>query len=110
MFVSMNWLKNYIDIDIDINEFADKMTMSGSMVEEINIIGNDIKNVIVGRIETVTNHPDADKLVICKVDVGKEKLQVITGADNIAKGDYVPVAVHGALLPGGIKIEKGKLG
>ena len=109
MFVSMNWLKNYIDIDIDINEFADKMTMSGSMVEEINIIGNDIKNVIVGRIETVTNHPDADKLVICKVDVGKEKLQVITGADNIAKGDYVPVAVHGALLPGGIKIEKGEI-
>lgn len=109
MLVSMNWLKDYIDIDIDTNEFADKMTMSGTMVEEIDISGDNIKNVVVGKIETITKHPNADKLVICEVDIGKEKFQVITGADNITEGDYVPVAVHGAVLPGGLKVKKGKI-
>lgn len=109
MYVSMNWLKDYVNIDIDINEFADKMTMSGSMVEDIEISGDNIKNVLVGKIETIETHPNADKLVICQVDIGKEKLQIVTGADNIAEGDYIPVAIHGAILPGGLKIKKGKL-
>ncbi len=109
MYVSMNWLRDYIDIDMDIDEFADKMTMSGTMVEEIKILGNDIKNVVIGRIETVIQHPNADKLLICQVDIGEEKLQIITGADNVGEGDYVPVAVHGSVLPGGLKIERGKI-
>jgi phenylalanyl-tRNA synthetase beta chain len=109
MYVSMNWLKDYIDIGMDIDEFAEKMTMSGTMVEDINISGENIKDVIVGKIETVIRHPNADKLLICQVDIGKEKLQVVTGADNIAEGDYVPVAVHGAVLPGGLEIKKGEI-
>ncbi|HZK37772.1 MAG TPA: phenylalanine--tRNA ligase subunit beta [Clostridia bacterium] len=109
MYVPINWLRDYIDIDMDINEFADKMTMSGTMVEEIKILGNDIKNVVIGRIETVIQHPNADKLFICQVDVGEEKLQIITGADNVNEGDYVPVAVHGSVLPGELKIKRGKI-
>lgn len=109
MFVSMNWLKDYVNIDIDVVEFGDKMTMSGSMVEKIEILGNDIKNVIVGKIEEISQHPDADKLVVCKINVGAEVLQIVTGANNISKGDYIPVAIHGAILPGDVKIKKGKL-
>ncbi|MFW5647577.1 MAG: phenylalanine--tRNA ligase subunit beta [Candidatus Alkaliphilus sp. MAG34] len=109
MYVPMNWLRDYIDIDIDINEFAEKITMSGTLVENIDILGEDIKNVVVGKIETVVQHPNADKLLICQVNTGREKIQVITGADNVAEGDYVPVAVHGAVLPGGMNVEKGEL-
>ena len=109
MYVSMNWIKDYVNINIDINEFADKMTMSGSMVEKIDILCDDIKNVVVGHIESITQHPNADKLVVCQVNVGDEKLQIVTGATNISEGDYIPVAVHGAILPGGLKIKKGKL-
>jgi len=105
----MNWLKDYVNVNINTNEFSDKMTMSGSMVEKVDILGNDIKNVVVGHIESIVQHPDADKLVIVQVNVGQEKLQIVTGATNISEGDYIPVAVHGALLPGGIKIKKGKL-
>ncbi|HZX20971.1 MAG TPA: phenylalanine--tRNA ligase subunit beta [Clostridia bacterium] len=109
MYVPMNWLKDYIDIDMDINEFAEEMTMSGTMVEDINISGDDIKNVVVGKIETIIQHPNADKLLICQVNTGREKLQVVTGADNISEGDYVPVAAHGAVLPGGLEIKKGEI-
>ncbi len=109
MKVSLNWLKDYVNINIDTNEFADKMTMSGSMVENVDVLGNDIKNVVVGHIESIKQHPDADKLVICQINVGNEKLQIVTGATNISEGDYIPVAVHGAVLPGGVKIKKGKL-
>lgn len=109
MYVSMNWIKDYVNINIDINEFADKMTMSGSMVEKIDMLCDDIKNVVVGHIESITQHPNADKLVVCQVNVGNEKLQIVTGATNISEGDYIPVAAHGAILPGGLKIKKGKL-
>ncbi len=109
MFVPMSWLRDYIDINMSIDEFADRMTMSGSMVEEINILGNDIKDVVVGKIETVEKHSNADKLLICKVDIGEEKLQIVTGADNITEGDYVPVAVHGAILSEELKIKKGSI-
>ncbi|QUH20284.1 phenylalanine--tRNA ligase subunit beta [Alkaliphilus sp. B6464] len=109
MYVSMNWIKDYVNINIDTNEFADKMTMSGSMVEKIDILCDDIKNVVVGHIESITQHPNADKLVVCQVNVGDEKLQIVTGATNVSEGDYIPVAVHGAILPGGLKIKKGKL-
>ncbi len=109
MYVSMNWLKDYVNIDINTNEFADKMTMSGSMVEKVDKLGENIKNVVVGKIENIVQHPNADKLVICKINVGDNNLQIVTGANNISEGDYIPVALHGAILPGGLKIKKGKL-
>ncbi len=109
MYVSLNWLKDYVNVHIDTAELADKMTMSGSMVEGIEVLGEDIKNVVVGHIDSIRQHPDADKLVICQVNIGEEILQIVTGATNISEGDYIPVATHGALLPGGVKIKKGKL-
>lgn len=109
MLVPVKWLKEYINIDLDTNTLADKMTMSGSKVEEVRVIGREISGVVVGKIEMIKPHPDADKLVIVIVDIGHEKLQIVTGANNIKEGDFVPVATHGALLAGGLKIKKGKL-
>ncbi|KAB3529809.1 phenylalanine--tRNA ligase subunit beta [Alkaliphilus serpentinus] len=109
MLVPVRWLKDYVNIDIDTKEFADKMTMSGSKVETIEKMGEGIEGVVVGRIESINPHPNADKLVICKINIGQQLLQVVTGATNIKEGDYIPVAVDGAKLAGGLKIKKGKL-
>ncbi|MDR5659593.1 phenylalanine--tRNA ligase subunit beta [Serpentinicella sp. ANB-PHB4] len=109
MFVPVKWLKEYVNINIDTKTFADKMTMSGSKVEEVKEVAKGIMGVVVGKILSITAHPNADKLVIVSIDVGKEKLQIVTGADNISEGDYVPVALHGAELADGLKIKKGKL-
>lgn len=109
MLVPVKWLKEYVDIDIDTKELADKMTMSGSNVEAIEEVGKDIEGVVIGKILEINTHPNADKLVIVKVDIGERQLQIVTGADNINVGDYVPVAVDGAKLPGNVKIKKGKL-
>jgi phenylalanyl-tRNA synthetase beta chain len=110
MHVSMEWLKEFVDIkDIDPVRYCDEMTMSGSKVESLEILGEEIENVVVGKIEKIESHPQADKLVICQVDVGKEILQIVTGADNIKEGDKVPVALPGAKLSGGLKIKKTKL-
>lgn len=109
MKVPINWLKNYVDINIDPKEFADAMTMSGSKVEGLEELGGDISRVVVGKILSLEKHPDADKLQISKVDVGNETVQIVTGADNIHEGDLIPVALDGALLPGDKKIKKGKL-
>ncbi|KXZ39340.1 phenylalanyl-tRNA synthetase beta subunit [Alkalithermobacter thermoalcaliphilus JW-YL-7 = DSM 7308] len=109
MLVPLKWLRDYVDIDIDVKEFADKMTMTGSKVEKIETLGKDIENVVVGKILEITSHPNADKLLITKVDVKENIIQVVTGAKNIKVGDYVPVALVNAKLPGGIKIKKGKL-
>ncbi|HPJ23161.1 MAG TPA: phenylalanine--tRNA ligase subunit beta [Clostridia bacterium] len=109
MKVSYSWIKDYTDIDADIKSFCDEMTMSGSKVEEWKVIGGDISNVVAGKILSIEKHPDADKLVVCKVDVGNGEIQIVTGATNVSEGDLVPVALHGASLPGGVKIKKGKL-
>ncbi len=109
MKASIEWLKEYSDIDIDSITLGDRLTMTGSKVETIDQLGNDIKNVVVGKILEIEKHPDADKLVVTKVDVGTEKLQIVTGANNIKQGDIVPIAKHGSELPGGIKIKKGML-
>lgn len=109
MLVPVKWLKEYVDIDIDSRELADKLTMSGSHVDSIYKMDKGIKKVVVGKITNIVKHPNADKLVITTVDVGEEMLQIVTGASNIKIGDYVPVALIGARLPGGIKIKKGKL-
>ncbi|ABR47817.1 phenylalanyl-tRNA synthetase, beta subunit [Alkaliphilus metalliredigens QYMF] len=109
MNVSINWLKEYVKIDESIKVFADQMTMSGSKVEMVEEVAKDMKGIVVGHIEKILPHPNADKLVIVKVNIGDEMLQIVTGATNINEGDYVPVAVHGAQLAGDLKIKKGKL-
>lgn len=109
MKVPMSWLKEYVDIDCLPQQYADAMTMSGSKVEGIENTGESIENVVVGKILKIDEHPNADKLVVCQVDLGDEQVQIVTGADNISEGDYIPVAKSGAKLPGGFKIKKTKL-
>ena len=120
MLVSVEWLKDYVDINVPVQEFCDRMIMSGSNIETCTEIGTGMSNVKLGRIDKIEKHPDADKLVVCAINVGgDEPLQIVTGADNIYVGAYVPVAVHNSRVPGplhgqpkvegGVKITKGKL-
>ncbi|MGI5997836.1 MAG: phenylalanine--tRNA ligase subunit beta [Lutispora sp.] len=109
MLVPIKWLKDYVDMDIDIKEFVDAMTMSGSKVESVEEMGQNINKIVVGKILEIVTHPNADSLLVTKVDVGEEVLQIITGATNIRVNDFVPVALHGSTLPNGTKIKRGKL-
>ncbi|MGL5256761.1 MAG: YtpR family tRNA-binding protein, partial [Proteocatella sp.] len=110
MKVSLKWLRDYVEINKEIAEFADMMTMSGTKSEAIEYLGTEIENVVTGKILSIERHPDAEKLVVTKIDIGQaEPIQIVTGAKNVSEGDYVPVALHGAKLPGGIKIKNGKL-
>lgn len=109
MKASVEWLKEYADIQVPVMELADRLTMTGSKVETVESKGNDIKNVVVGKILEIKKHPDADKLVVTKVDVGDKILQIVTGANNIKENDIVPIAKDGSELPGGIHIKTGKL-
>lgn len=109
MKASIEWLKEYSDIDVDTLKLGDILTMTGSKVETIEQRGNDIKNVVVGKILEIKKHEDSDHLVITKVDLGNEKVQIVTGANNIKEGDIVPIAKDGSELPGGVKIKKGSL-
>lgn len=109
MKASVEWLSEYSDIDVDATKLGDILTMTGSKVEEVKQTGNDIKNVVVGKILEIKKHPDADKLVITQVDVGTEKIQIVTGAKNIKENDIVPIAKDGAELPNGVNIKTGKL-
>lgn len=109
MKVNVDWLKDYSDININTRELANILTMTGSKVENIEIKGDNIKNVVIGKILEIIKHPDADKLVITKVDIKADIIQIVTGATNINVGDIVPVAKEEAELPGGIKIKQGKL-
>ena len=109
MKASVEWLREYSDIDVNCEELGDILTMTGSKVEEIDQKGNDIKNVVVGKILEIKKHPNADKLVVTKVDIENETLQIVTGAKNIKENDIVPIAKDGAELPGGKKIVKSPL-
>ncbi len=109
MLVPVKWLKEYVDLDVETKELADELTLSGSHVESIISLDRNIEKVVVGKILTIKKHPDADKLLLLNVDIGSEELQIVTGATNIKKGDYVPVALVGAVLPGNIRIKKSKL-
>lgn len=106
----IEWLQEYGLIDIPEQELIDKIVMSGSIVESVSHLGNALSGVIVGKIQSITQHPNADKLVICQLHVGQEDvIQIVTGATNVYEGALVPVAMHGAMLAGGLKIKKGKL-
>ena len=120
MIVSLEWLKDYTDINVSPEEFCDRMIMSGSNLETMELAGTDMENVVVGKILKIEKHPNADKLVVCKVDTGKaDPLQIVTGAPNVYEGAYVPVALDGSRIPGplhgqpkkegGVKIEAGEL-
>ncbi len=109
MKASIEWLEEYSDIDVDSVKLGDILTMTGSKVETIEQKGNDIKNVVVGKILEIKKHEDSDHLVVTQVDLGNEKVQIVTGADNIKEGDIVPIAKDGSELPGGVKIKKGLL-
>ncbi|HHW04119.1 MAG TPA: phenylalanine--tRNA ligase subunit beta [Thermoanaerobacterales bacterium] len=104
MLVPLNWLKEYVNINDEIRNFTERLTMSGSNVEGVEELGKDIKKVIIGRIEKIEKHPDADKLLVVQVNIGKKRIQVVTGATNIKEKDIVPVALDGAVIHGGKKI------
>lgn len=113
MDLSMKWLGDYIDVsDMPIKKFCSGLTISGSKVERWETEGEEISKVVVGKILSVVPHENSDHLVVCKVDVGHaspDVLQIVTGASNVHEGDFVPVAMDGSTLPGGVKIKKGKL-
>lgn len=110
MNLSMKWLADYVDCGVSVKEFCAGMTMSGSKVETYETEGDAVKNVIVGKLVSITPHENSDHLQVCQVDVGGDApIQIVTGAQNIVEGALVPVAMIGADLPGGVHIKKGKL-
>lgn len=120
MNTPISWLKAYVpDLDVDVQEFVDKMTLSGSHVEGYEKKDKNLDKIVVGRIESMEKHPDADKLVVCQVDIGSGTLQIVTGAKNVKTGDMIPIVLDGGKVaaahgddteyPEGIKIKKGKL-
>lgn len=109
MKVPYKWLLEYVDLNKSINEIADALTLSGSKVEEVIESGKEIDKVITGKVLEIVKHPEAHSLVVCKIDIKDEVIQIVTGATNLTVGDIVPVALHGSSLPGGVKIRKGKL-
>ncbi len=109
MKVPYNWLKDYVDINVSPKELGDKLTLTGSQLEELIIQGDVIQNVVTGKITQIVKHPDAEKLSICQVNIGNEEIQIVTAANNMKEQDVVPVALHGSTLADGTKIKKGKL-
>ena len=109
MKLPLSWLKDYLNTDnIDIKEYEHKMTMSGSKVEGTENLGGGLENIVTGKILSVEKHPDAEKLVVCSVDVAAEEpLQIVTAATNVFVGAVVPVAKHKSTIFGGRKITKG---
>ncbi|MCH8653752.1 phenylalanine--tRNA ligase subunit beta [Staphylococcus lugdunensis] len=110
MLISNEWLKDYVDAGVAIEDLAERITRTGIEVDDIIDYTKDIKNLVVGYIQSKEKHPDADKLNICQVDIGeKEAVQIVCGAPNVEAGQHVIVAKVGGRLPGGIKIKRAKL-
>ena len=119
MNTTLSWIKAYVpDLDVTAQEYTDAMTLSGTKVEGYTRADADLDKIVVGQIEKIEPHPDADKLIICQVNVGTETVQIVTGAPNVKEGDKVPVVLDGGkvagghdgkMTPGGITIKKGKL-
>ena len=120
MNTSLSWIKMYVpDLDVTAQEYTDAMTLTGTKVEGFEKLDADLDKIVVGQIEKIEKHPDADKLVICQVNVGTETVQIVTGATNVFEGAKVPVVLDGGRVAGGhepgqrvaggIKIKKGKL-
>ena len=102
MNTSMSWIKMYVpDLDVTAQEYTDAMTLSGTKVEGFERLDKNLEKIVVGEILSIDRHPDADKLVICQVNVGDETLQIVTGAPNVHVGDKVPVVLDGGKVAGG---------
>ena len=110
MKLSREWLGEYTHIPVSDKEYCDGMTMSGSKVEGWEITGSGICGVVVGRVESMARHENSDHMWVCQVDAGQgQRLQIVTGAQNVRPGDLVPVALDGSTLPGGVQIHTGRL-
>ncbi|MFI3312917.1 MAG: phenylalanine--tRNA ligase subunit beta, partial [Eubacteriales bacterium] len=109
MNLSRKWLGEFTTITASNHDFAEDMTISGSKVETFEDLSAEISNVVVGRVVEMKKHENSDHMFVCQIDVGEEVTQIVTGAQNVNVGDLVPVAKHKSVLPGGIKITKGKL-
>ena len=109
MKVPYNWIKDYVDINVGPKELGDILTLTGSQLEDVEIQGDTIKNVVVCHIEKIEKHPDADRLSVCQVNIGSEVIQIVTAATNMKEGDKVPVALHKSTLADGSEIKKGKM-
>ena len=110
MNLSIKWLNDFVNTDgIEIKEYCDRMTDTGSKVEGYEKLGEDVQNVIVARVEKMARHENSDHLWVCQVNIGTETVQIVTGAQNVHEGDIVPAAIPVAHLPGDITIKPGKL-
>ena len=113
MKMPRKWLNEFVDLSLEEcsdRQFAEAMTVSGSKVEVTEDLSEGMSKVVVGRILTIEKHPNSDHMLVCSIDIGAEEpVQICTGAWNIHVGDLVPTALHNAMLPGGVKITKGKL-
>ena len=110
MKISLNQLKNYVDIDVSVEELCNKMTMAGFEIEECVNLADTCKNVVAARIISLAPHENSDHLKICQMDVGGDApVQIVTGADNVFPGALVPAALDNSHLPNGMHIKKGKL-
>ena len=109
MKVTYNWLKDFADINVSPEELADKLTKCGMEVEEIEYQNEHLHDVVVGKILKIEKHPEADRLVVCQVDIAEKVVQIVTAATNVFEGALVPVSLPGADLCNGIVIEKSKL-
>ena len=119
MNTSLSWIKTYVpDLDVTAQEYTDAMTLTGTKVEGFTELDADLDKIVIGQIDKIEKHPDADKLIICQVNIGTESVQIVTGAPNVKEGDKVPVVLDGGrvagghdgkMTPGGIKIKTGKL-
>ena len=119
MKTSLSWIKSYVpDLDVTIQEYVDRMTMSGTAVESYEILDENLKNITIGQINKIEKHPDADKLLVCQVNMGDQVVQIVTGATNVNEGDKVPIVLEGGSIAaardgikveGGLQIKAGKL-
>lgn len=120
MNTSLSWIKAYVpELDCTDQEYRDAMTLSGTKVEGFSRLDNNLEKIVVGRIDRIERHPDADKLIVCQVNIGAETVQIVTGAPNVKEGDFVPVVLDGGKVAGGhdggplpedgIRIKAGKL-
>lgn len=104
MLVSLNWLKEFVDIKMSPYDFGEALTMSGTKVETLTVVAEQVEGILTGKITKIEVHPNADKLIVCTVDIGDKELVIVTAAKNVFVGAIVPVAIDGAVLANGTKI------
>lgn len=109
MRLSLNWLKEYVNIDVSADELSRLLTMAGLEVEEVTPVGQDVRMVIVAKILAVDKHPGADRLFVCRMDNGRDEVPVVCGAPNLRPGDMVPLALPGAVLPNKMKVKESRI-